>query len=284
MKKVAATLIFLIIGVLFYFKNRVFVAGGGGSELIAPDTIKTGEPTDIQLIVTATGGGPLKGRYTNISFGYKLDSEKTYHVLQPHPIPLPDNFKAVQSKSSQSEAYEFTIPPYPKGTVGEIEYYDEMIFDGYPQNRNKGNKKITVSDDAKSSFDLKHNLSVLNVCNKNFKINIVNLEGIHVTERIARLMDEEFRNSKAKDDTTACYFLNQLPEYSQLNSEIKDYDYQNAKYLVMLQLPFVIDLKANVIYKVNADQSLGKVLGPLQVEGKINSSFESHLFSKEPKR
>jgi len=132
--------------------------GGGGHELTVPDTIKTGEPTDIQLIITATGGGgSIKGRFTNISFSYRLVGEKTYKTLQPQPITLPDNFKAVQSKSFQSEANKFTIPPYPKGTIGEIEYYNEMTFDGYPS-KTEGNKKIKVFDDAKSSYDLKNNL------------------------------------------------------------------------------------------------------------------------------
>lgn len=128
--------------------------GGGGYELNVPDTIKTGESTDIELIVTATGGGgPIKGRVTNISFHYRLVGENTYKILQPQSIALPDNFKAVQSKSFQSEAYKFTIPPYPKGTTGEVEYYTEMTFDGY-SSKTDGNKKIKVSDNAKSSYDL----------------------------------------------------------------------------------------------------------------------------------
>lgn len=111
---------------------------------------------------------------------------------------------------------------------------------------------------------LQNNLSVLKICNKNFKINIITLEGIKVTERIAALIDEEYRNSQTKDNTTIYYFLNQLPEYSELKSKIEDYDIKKAQYLVMLQVPFVIDLKTKLIYKVNADNSLGKVFGSLQ--------------------
>jgi len=78
------------------------------------------------------------------------------------------------------------------------------------------------------------------------------------------LMEEEFQNTNSKD-TTMCYALNQLPEYSELKSSIKDYNIKNSQYLVMLQFPFVIDLKVNLIYKVNqAGNSLGKVFGNLQ--------------------
>lgn len=138
-----------------------------------------------------------------------------------------------------------------------------MTFDGYPS-KTEGNKKIKVSDNAKSSYDLKNNLSVLKICNKNFKVDIVTLEGIKVTQRIATLIDEEFHNSQTKDNTTLCYSLNQLPEYSELKSKIGDYDVKKAQYLVMLHTPFVIDLKTNLIYKVNADNRLGKVFGNLQ--------------------
>jgi hypothetical protein len=255
----------IAIGGLLWFGLAYWVGsniGGGSQRLNVSDTIKTGEPTDIESIVTATGGGgPIKGRFTNMSFHYRLVGENSYRILQPQPIALPDNFKAVQSKSFQSEAYKFTIPPYPIGTIGEIEYYTEMTFDGY-SSKTDGIKKIKVSDNAKSSYDLKNNLSALKICNKNFKIDVITLEGIKVTERIATLIDEEFRNTD-KDSATVCYLLNQLPEYSVLNSKIENYDIKKAQYLVMLHVPFVIDLKTNLIYKVNTDNSLGK-FGSLQ--------------------
>lgn len=257
----------VLVGGLLWFGLTYWIAdsilSSGSQELTVPDTIKTGEPTDIELIVTRIGHGQIKGRFTDISFSFRLVGENTYKILQPQPIALPDNFKAVQSNITKSEAYKFTIPPYQKGTAGEIEYYTEMTFDGYTS-KTDGIKKIKVSDDAKSSYDLKNNLSVLKICNKNFKIDIVTLEGIKVTERIVTLIDEEFRNSQTKDNATICYSLNQLPEYSELKSKIEDYDIKKAQYLVMLHVPFVIDLKTNLIYKVNTDSSLGKVFGSLQ--------------------
>ena len=251
----------LWLGLVYWIGSNL---GGGSQRLNVPDTIKTGESTDIESIVTATGGGgPIKGRFTGISFSYRLMGENSYKTLQPRPIVLSDNFKAVQAKSFQSEAYKFTIPPYPIGTAGEIEYYTEMTFDGH-HSKTDGDKKIKVSDNTKSSYDLKNNLSALKICNKNFKIDIVTLEGIKVTERIAALIDEEFHNSQTKDNTTICHTLSQLPDNSVLGSRIEDYNSKNLQYLVVLQAPFVIDLKMNLIYKVNADKSLGNVFGNLR--------------------
>jgi hypothetical protein len=131
--------------------DRDGLGGGWGQELIVPDTIKTGEPTDIKLIVSAVGGGAIKGRFTDMAFHYKLTGEPAYKILRALPAVLPDNFIVVQSKSFQSEAYKFTIPPYLKGTTGEIEFYTEITFDGFPS-RTYGDKKIKVSDEAKSSY------------------------------------------------------------------------------------------------------------------------------------
>lgn len=128
---------------LVYWIGSGLVIGGGGSQQYVPDTVETGESTNITLIVTATGGGKIQGRFKNISLFYRLVSENTYKSILPQPITLPDNFKTVQSKTFQSEAYQFTIPPYPKGTTGEIEYYIEMTFDGY-QSRQEGVKKIKI--------------------------------------------------------------------------------------------------------------------------------------------
>ncbi|MEK6983266.1 MAG: hypothetical protein AABX33_01735 [Nanoarchaeota archaeon] len=122
-----------------------FTPGGGASEQYAPDTTKTDEPTLIKLIVSAWGaGGPIKGRYTNISLHYRLTSGDIYKSVQPKVADLPDNYKKVASKTNQFEAYEFTILAYPEGTTGEIEYYFEMKFDRH-QNRVNGTKNIKIT-------------------------------------------------------------------------------------------------------------------------------------------
>lgn len=143
----------VVIGGLLWFGLVYWIGsgiGGGGSEQIAPDTVQAGEPADVTLIVTATGGGgKIQGRFTNLSLHYRLVGENTYKSIQPQSSALPDNFKTVQSKTFQSEAYKFIIPPYPKGTTGEIEYYTEMTFDGY-QSRQDGVKKIKIISSATS--------------------------------------------------------------------------------------------------------------------------------------
>lgn len=140
----------IVIGCLLWFGLTYWIGGsigGGGMQQYAPDTVEAGEPADVTLIVTATGGGGnIQGRFTNLMLHYRLVGENAYKSIQPQSITLPDNFKTVQSKTFQSEAYKFAIPAYPKGTVGEIEYYTEMTFDGYPS-KTDGVKKIKLGTD-----------------------------------------------------------------------------------------------------------------------------------------
>lgn len=137
----------VVAGCFVWFGSSYWIdgsIGGGGMEQYAPDAVQAGEPVDITLFVTATGGGGnIQGRFTKLSLHYRLVGEKAYRSLQPQSITLPDNLKTVQSKTFQSEAYKFTIPAYPKGTTGEIEYYTEMTFDGY-RSRQEGVKKIKI--------------------------------------------------------------------------------------------------------------------------------------------
>ena len=143
------TLIFLGIalfawGGLYLLGNGI--AGGGASDQYAPESVRTAKPAVVNLITTATGGGgPIHGRFTNISLSYKLVSENDFKSLKPTLVPLPNNFKVVQSRIFQSENYEFIIPPYPKDTTGEIEYYVDFTFDGHA-NHNNGVRKIKVVD------------------------------------------------------------------------------------------------------------------------------------------
>ena len=143
---IVGLLIVLLFGSLYFLGKNL--AGGGGSEQYAPDTVGTGEPAVVKFYVSAWGGGgPIKGRYTGISLHYKLVGENTYKAVQPQPVALPDNYQKVVSKTNQWEAYEFLIPPYPKGTTGEIEYYIDLTFDGYPS-RQDGIKKIKLTEQS----------------------------------------------------------------------------------------------------------------------------------------
>lgn len=108
--------------------------GGGGSEQAAPDEVKAGEPAVIQLTLSVWGaGGAIRGRYTDISLHYRLAGEGDFEPLRPKLI----------SQEEKREVYEFTIPAYPAGTVGEIEYYLELKLDGH-HSRINGMKRIKV--------------------------------------------------------------------------------------------------------------------------------------------
>ena len=120
------------------------LTGGGGSEQITPDTTKSGQSNIIKFIVNAWGGGgPIKGRFTDIALHYRLVGQTNYEIIQPKLIALPENFQKAVTKTLQYEAYEFIIPPYPQGTTGSIEYYIELKFDGY-FSKTEGIKKIKI--------------------------------------------------------------------------------------------------------------------------------------------
>ena len=253
-------------GLYIFYSIAQNFSGTMSPDLIAPNTIKTGEPTDIDLIISGTGGdATINTHITKLLLYYRLVGEDTYTIIQSQASSLPDNYKAVQSKIFLSNAYKFTIPPYPKGTSGEMQYYILMTIDNNTPTKIDLNKNIEVSDDDTPSFNLKNNLSVINICNKNFRIDAVTLEGIKVTQKIAQLIDQESSSSLSTDKTTICHSLDQLPERSVLNSKIENYDPKNLRYIVYLQFPFIIDLKANLVYKFNeTNNSLGKVFGNLQ--------------------
>lgn len=150
----------VVIGCLLWFGLAYWIGGsigGGGMQQYAPDTVEAGEPSDITIIITATGGGGnIQGRFTDLTLHYRLLGENDYKSIQPQAITLPDNFKTVQSKTFQSEAYKFTIPAYPKGTTGEIAYNTEMTFDGY-HSRQEGVKKIKIIPSPATSVSVSSN-------------------------------------------------------------------------------------------------------------------------------
>lgn len=150
MKKAAIGIVILglLLGGFYLFKWWAGgVAGGGGSEHIVPDTAKTGEPITVGLILNTWGKHtkPISERYTNISLYYRLAGKSDYKSLQSKLVDLPANYKIAISDTAQYEKFEFTIPSYPKGTTGEIEYYVDMTFDGY-LNHTEGIKKIKLVD------------------------------------------------------------------------------------------------------------------------------------------
>jgi hypothetical protein len=117
--------------------------GAGASEQIVPDTTRAGEPAVVTIVFSVWGsGGPVKGRYKDIVFYYRLVGETNYKSLQPEPVALPTGYDYPDNRDTH-ETYRVTIPAYPKGTTGDIEFYFEKNFDGY-QSRTDGLKKIHV--------------------------------------------------------------------------------------------------------------------------------------------
>ncbi len=134
-------LILFFVG-FFYLKTHL---GGGGVNHIIPDSVMAGEPAIFSVVLTTWGGGAIAGRYTNISLGYRLVGEDTYTTLQPKHAVLPKNYQEAmtRNRTNQYEAYDFTLPPYPLGTTGEIEYYLDTTLDGH-LNHQEGIKKVRV--------------------------------------------------------------------------------------------------------------------------------------------
>jgi hypothetical protein len=137
--------LFLLVLVFLPLAAQASLLCKGGSDQIAPDTARAGEPTVITFIVETAGSAcePIKGRFTEISLHYRLAGQDGYAALAPTPAPLPENYRRAASGAMQFEAYSFTVPPYADGTKGAIEYYIDAKFDGYASQA-KGLKTIKI--------------------------------------------------------------------------------------------------------------------------------------------
>ena len=96
--------------------------GGGGSVQTVPDVVHPGDTARLQLRLSVTGGR-IAGRYDDVALYYRLVGAADYERAQ-EPRPLAVDERHV--------TYEFTIPPYPAGTRGPIEYYFTAALDGHP--------------------------------------------------------------------------------------------------------------------------------------------------------
>ncbi len=123
---------------------QAFEIGGGGSEQYPPANVQAGQPATIQYIVSVWGqGGPIAGRYRDITLHYRLAGAADYQTVAAQPAPLPENYQKATTERNQWEAYTFVIPPYPAGQSGVIEYYITSQLDGH-DNRQVGLKTIAV--------------------------------------------------------------------------------------------------------------------------------------------
>jgi hypothetical protein len=134
-------IVVLAVGVFWYLGHNL--AGGGGSDQIAPASVSAGQPAIVKIDLDVWGGGgPVAGRYTDLNFYYRLVGQPTYNVLQSSAVPIV--YTGAQAKfNGDYEEYTFTIPPYPTNTSGSIEFYYDVKLDGV-QNHALGLKTIQV--------------------------------------------------------------------------------------------------------------------------------------------
>ncbi|HEU4452658.1 MAG TPA: hypothetical protein VFR81_06335 [Longimicrobium sp.] len=108
--------------------------GGGGTIQVAPETVRAGEAAMVQLELSVWGaGGDVRGRYTELAAFYRLVGEPAFREVTPTLV----------SGDERSERYRIVIPPYPRGTRGEIEYYIDVKLDGHAS-RIEGIRRIAV--------------------------------------------------------------------------------------------------------------------------------------------
>lgn len=146
---IAILLARLLLAGIFFVAAIAKLADRAGSRKAITEMVAhiTGSALPVQLPVMAGNGhhtstpavpsmqGGLKigaaPRHTDISLHYRLVGEDGYKALAPKLI----------SQDEKREVYEFKLPAYPQGTMGEVEYYFELKLDGHP-NRVDGMKKI----------------------------------------------------------------------------------------------------------------------------------------------
>ena len=146
-KYILAVLLVVLIGVGAFIHLASNLVGGGGLNIQLPEEIVSGETTNFLVVASVWGGGgSIEGRYTDLSLGYRLNSDGEYSVLFPELAELPDNYKRAMTEpggKNQYEAYSFTIPAFPSGISGQLEYYIDSTLDGY-KNHSTGTRPIVA--------------------------------------------------------------------------------------------------------------------------------------------
>ena len=93
-KYILAVLLVVLIGVGAFIHLASNLVGGGGLNIQLPEEIVSGETTNFLVVASVWGGGgSIEGRYTDLSLGYRLNSDGEYSVLFPELAELPDNYK-----------------------------------------------------------------------------------------------------------------------------------------------------------------------------------------------
>ncbi len=109
-----------------------------------PDSVRATEaiPFRFEVWTWGTGHGQAS-RVKDISLDYRLVGEDRFATVKPVLVSR----MAPQNSLPNNEVftYVFTIPAYPAGTRGEIEYFTNLTLDGVP-NHHPGTKKIKIED------------------------------------------------------------------------------------------------------------------------------------------
>jgi hypothetical protein len=116
---------------------------GCGTTEYPPDSVRAGEAIPIRFEVSTWGSGHQAKRVKDISLEYRLVGEERLATLKPVLL----SSKAPKNSVPNNEVftYVFTIPAYPAGTRGEVEYFTNLTLDGFP-NHHQGTKKIKIEN------------------------------------------------------------------------------------------------------------------------------------------
>jgi hypothetical protein len=116
---------------------------GCGTSEYPPDSARPGEAIPIKYEVVTWGGGHQARRVKDISLEYRLVGQEKLTTIKP--VLLSRKAPKTNVPNREVFTYVFTIPAYPAGTAGEIEYFTNLTLDGYP-NHHEGTKKIKIGN------------------------------------------------------------------------------------------------------------------------------------------
>ena len=114
--------------------SSCILPGGGGSEQIVPDVVHAGQPATFRLVLSAVDINWVTGRFRDLKLFYRLAGDSSCAQVQPSRRFAVDHGR---------EGYDFTIPPFPSGTRGTLEFYFTFRFDGHP-NTAQGYRTVRV--------------------------------------------------------------------------------------------------------------------------------------------
>jgi hypothetical protein len=79
----------------------------------------------------------------DVSLEYRLVGEEK--LIKTKPVLVSRKAPKISLPNYEVFTYMFTIPGYPAGTRGEIEYFTNLTLDGMP-NHHEGTKKIRLEE------------------------------------------------------------------------------------------------------------------------------------------